>query len=57
MNRHALPEAVERRRTLAIIWHPDAGKTTRTEKLLLRLGEHDLRGIARACAVYTLSEG
>lgn len=27
--------AVERRRTFAIISHPDAGKTTLTEKLLL----------------------
>jgi peptide chain release factor 3 len=30
-----LSEAVERRRTFAIISHPDAGKTTLTEKLLL----------------------
>jgi len=30
-----LAEAVERRRTFAIISHPDAGKTTLTEKLLL----------------------
>jgi len=31
----ALAEAVEKRRTFAIISHPDAGKTTLTEKLLL----------------------
>ncbi len=31
----SLAEAVERRRTFAIISHPDAGKTTLTEKLLL----------------------
>lgn len=28
-------EEIERRRTFAIISHPDAGKTTLTEKLLL----------------------
>ena len=31
----AIADAVERRRTFAIISHPDAGKTTLTEKLLL----------------------
>ena len=31
----SLAEAVARRRTFAIISHPDAGKTTLTEKLLL----------------------
>ena len=30
-----LKEEVEKRRTFAIISHPDAGKTTLTEKLLL----------------------
>jgi peptide chain release factor 3 len=30
-----LAKAVEQRRTFAIISHPDAGKTTLTEKLLL----------------------
>ena len=30
----ALAEAVSRRRNFAIISHPDAGKTTLTEKLL-----------------------
>lgn len=30
-----LKTAVERRRTFAIISHPDAGKTTITEQLLL----------------------
>ncbi|EKC57023.1 hypothetical protein OBE_10758, partial [human gut metagenome] len=29
-----LREEIERRRTFAIISHPDAGKTTLTEKLL-----------------------
>ena len=32
-------EEIERRRTFAIISHPDAGKTTLTEKLLLYGGE------------------
>jgi peptide chain release factor 3 len=35
MNREALTEEIQRRRVLAIISHPDAGKTTITEKLLL----------------------
>src|SRR4030081_1960638 len=30
-----LPDEIARRRTFAIISHPDAGKTTLTEKLLL----------------------
>lgn len=34
----SIREAVERRRTFAIISHPDAGKTTLTEKLLLYSG-------------------
>ena len=34
-----LREEIERRRTFAIISHPDAGKTTLTEKLLL-YGSH-----------------
>ena len=31
----AIPDQVRKRRTFAIISHPDAGKTTLTEKLLL----------------------
>ena len=34
-----LSPEVRRRRTFAIISHPDAGKTTLTEKLLLFSGE------------------
>jgi len=34
-NRPALPAEIARRRTFAIISHPDAGKTTLTEKFLL----------------------
>src|SRR5688572_8527707 len=36
-----------RRRTFAIISHPDAGKTTLTEKLLLYSGAIDLAGSVR----------
>lgn len=39
---------VSRRRTFAIISHPDAGKTTLTEKLLLYAGAVDLAGAVRA---------
>lgn len=35
MNKEELKEAVDKRRTFAIISHPDAGKTTITEQLLL----------------------
>src|ERR687883_445737 len=49
----ALPEAasadpVARRRTFAIISHPDAGKTTLTEKLLLFGGAIQLAGEVKA---------
>ena len=39
---------VARRRTFAIISHPDAGKTTLTEKLLLYAGAIELAGAVRA---------
>ena len=38
-------EEVQRRRTFAIISHPDAGKTTLTEKLLLIRWCYPLSGI------------
>jgi peptide chain release factor 3 len=38
---------VDRRRTFAIISHPDAGKTTLTEKLLLYAGAIELAGAVR----------
>lgn len=41
-------EEIRRRRTFAIISHPDAGKTTLTEKLLLYSGAIDLAGSVRA---------
>src|SRR4051812_1747756 len=44
----ALAAEVERRRTFAIISHPDAGKTTLTEKLLLYGGAVNLAGSVAA---------
>lgn len=41
---HTLEDEVEKRRTFAIISHPDAGKTTLTEKLLLFGGAIQLAG-------------
>src|SRR5690349_1716847 len=43
-----LQDAVSRRRTFAIIAHPDAGKTTLTEKLLLFGGAIQLAGAVKA---------
>src|SRR5256885_1550937 len=40
-----LEREVSRRRTFAIISHPDAGKTTLTEKLLLYAGELNRAGV------------
>jgi peptide chain release factor 3 len=46
--RSGLAAEVERRRTFAIISHPDAGKTTLTEKLLLFGGAIHLAGEVKA---------
>ena len=46
--KHELQEEVEKRRTFAIISHPDAGKTTLTEKLLLFGGAIRLAGSVKA---------
>ena len=46
----ALATEAARRRTFAIISHPDAGKTTLTEKLLLYAGAVELAGSVRARA-------
>jgi peptide chain release factor 3 len=43
-----LEREVARRRTFAIISHPDAGKTTLTEKFLLYVGAIDQAGAVRA---------
>jgi peptide chain release factor 3 len=43
-----LREEIQRRRTFAIISHPDAGKTTLTEKLLLYGGAIHLAGSVKA---------
>ncbi|RFP89716.1 peptide chain release factor 3 [Rhodobacteraceae bacterium 63075] len=47
-NRPDLPEEIARRRTFAIISHPDAGKTTLTEKFLLYGGAIQMAGQVRA---------
>jgi len=44
----SLAEEVDRRRTFAIISHPDAGKTTLTEKLLLFGGAIQMAGAVKA---------
>src|SRR5438094_3033266 len=43
-----LPDEIARRRPFAIISHPDAGKTTLTEKLLLFGGAIQLAGEVKA---------
>jgi peptide chain release factor 3 len=47
-NRPVLPPEIARRRTFAIISHPDAGKTTLTEKFLLYGGAIQMAGQVRA---------
>ncbi len=47
-NRASLPPEIARRRTFAIIAHPDAGKTTLTEKFLLFGGAIQMAGQVRA---------
>ncbi len=48
VEQEALEREVKRRRTFAIISHPDAGKTTLTEKLLLYGGAIHLAGSVKA---------
>ena len=43
-------EEIKRRRTFAIISHPDAGKTTLTEKFLLYGGQINLAGSVKGKA-------
>ncbi len=47
-NQAPLPPEIARRRTFAIISHPDAGKTTLTEKFLLYGGAIQMAGQVRA---------
>ena len=47
-NNPVLPPEIARRRTFAIISHPDAGKTTLTEKFLLYGGAIQMAGQVRA---------
>ena len=46
-NQNELKKEIERRRTFAIISHPDAGKTTLTEKFLLYGGAINLAGTVK----------
>ena len=43
----SLNDEIKRRRTFAIISHPDAGKTTLTEKFLLYGGAINLAGTVK----------
>lgn len=58
MSEGVIAEQVRRRRTFAIISHPDAGKTTLTEKLLLFGGAINLAGTikGRKSARYATSD-
>ncbi|MEM8716183.1 MAG: GTP-binding protein, partial [Cyanobacteria bacterium P01_G01_bin.4] len=47
-NSAPIANEIERRRTFAIISHPDAGKTTLTEKLLLYGGAVNMAGAVKA---------
>jgi peptide chain release factor 3 len=51
----SLPEEVAKRRTFAIISHPDAGKTTITEKLLLWGGQIQTAGTVKGRGSVTTS--
>ena len=46
--RMSIDKEVSRRRTFAIISHPDAGKTTLTEKLLLYAGAIHIAGSVKS---------
>ncbi|MBI5346478.1 MAG: peptide chain release factor 3 [Chlamydiae bacterium] len=46
-NQELIAEAIKNRRTFAIISHPDAGKTTLTEKLLLYSGMINTAGMVK----------
>jgi len=46
-----LVREIARRKTFAIISHPDAGKTTLTEKLLLYGGAIQLAGVSSAATM------
>ena len=52
-----LTDEIARRRTFAIISHPDAGKTTLTEKLLLFGGAIQLTGEIRSRSDWIAIEG
>ena len=45
-------QEIDRRRTFAIISHPDAGKTTLTEKFLLFGGQIQVAGAVNGVRLY-----
>ena len=45
-------QEIDRRRTFAIISHPDAGKTTLTEKFLLFGGQIQVAGLCDGVRLY-----
>ena len=51
-----LSREIARRKTFAIISHPDAGKTTLTEKLLLYGGAIQLAGAVKAKRARAVSD-
>ena len=50
-----LEEEIKRRRTFGIISHPDAGKTTLTEKLLLFGGAIQVAGAIKAKSAMSMA--
>ena len=48
-------QEIARRRTFAIIAHPDAGKTSLTEKLLLFGGQIQVAGAVKSNKIKTVS--
>ena len=51
LNNKEILDAVNKRRNFAIISHPDAGKTTLTEKLLLYGGAIQQAGAVKALSL------
>ena len=52
-----IAEEIKKRRTFAIISHPDAGKTTLTEKFLLYGGAINLAGTVKGLSLIHIFRG